>query len=118
MGTIYVGSGLGSAWKNSVSYPSSTGTVKTAGVTGPGLGMIGTPAQLRAGELAPRKRGAGNNMKISSIPKSGRKGSVVYVNTLHGKVVREYVRPRNPQTTDQQGNRSNFGAVRIAGAHI
>ena len=50
-------------------------------------------------------------MKISSIPKSGRKGSVVYVNTLHGKVVREYVRPRNPQTTDQQGNRSNFGAV-------
>ena len=24
MGTIYVGSGLGSAWKNSVSYPSST----------------------------------------------------------------------------------------------
>ena len=50
-------------------------------------------------------------MKISSIPKSGRKGSVVYVNTRHGKVVREYVRPRNPQTTDQQGNRSNFGAV-------
>src|ERR1039457_5067048 len=50
-------------------------------------------------------------MKISSIPKSGRKGSVVYVNTRHGKVVREYVRPRSPQTTDQQGNRSNFGAV-------
>jgi|ERR1035437_396052 hypothetical protein len=50
-------------------------------------------------------------MKISSIPKSGRKGSVVYVNSRHGKVAREYVRPRNPRTPEQQGNRSNFGAV-------
>jgi len=50
-------------------------------------------------------------MKISSIPKSGRKGSVVYVNSRHGKVARQYVHPRNPRTPDQQGNRSNFGAV-------
>ena len=50
-------------------------------------------------------------MKISSIPKSGRQGSVVYVNTRHGKVVREYVRPSNPRTPEQQGKRSNFGAV-------
>ena len=50
-------------------------------------------------------------MKISSIPKSGRKGSVVYVNTRHGKVVREYVRPRNPRTADQQGHRHNVRAV-------
>ena len=50
-------------------------------------------------------------MKISSIPKSGRKGSVVYLNTRHGKVARQYVRPRNPRTPEQQGNRSNFGAV-------
>jgi hypothetical protein len=50
-------------------------------------------------------------MKISSIPKAGRKGSVVYVNSRHGKVAREYVRPRNPRTPDQQGKRSNFGAV-------
>src|ERR1039457_1144463 len=41
-------------------------------------------------------------MKISSIPKSGRKGSVVYVNSRHGKVAREYVRPRNPRTPEQQ----------------
>jgi hypothetical protein len=50
-------------------------------------------------------------MKISSIPKSGRKGSVVYLNTRYGKVAREYVPPRNPRTADQQCNRSNFGTV-------
>jgi hypothetical protein len=50
-------------------------------------------------------------MKISSIPKSGRKGSVVYVNSRHGKVAREYVRPRNPRTSEQQGHRSNFHTV-------
>ncbi len=50
-------------------------------------------------------------MKISSIPKSGRKGSVVYLNTRHGKVARAYVRPGNPQTSDQQRGRGDFGAV-------
>ena len=50
-------------------------------------------------------------MKISSIPKSGRKGSVVYVNSRHGKVAREYVRPRDPRTLEQQGKRSNLVAV-------
>jgi hypothetical protein len=50
-------------------------------------------------------------MKISSIPKSGRQGSVVYVNSRYGKVVRSYVRPRNPRTSDQQLNRNLFGAV-------
>ena len=52
-----------------------------------------------------------NNMKISAIPKSGRKGSVVYLNTRHGKVARQYVRPRNPRTSEQQSHRQNFGAV-------
>src|ERR1035441_7927391 len=50
-------------------------------------------------------------MKISSIPKSGRKGSVVYVNTRHGKVARKYVRHRDPRTLEQQGKRSNLVAV-------
>ena len=50
-------------------------------------------------------------MKISSIPKSGQEGSVVYVNGRYGKVVRPYVRPRNPRTSDQQRNRTNFGTV-------
>ena len=50
-------------------------------------------------------------MKLSSIPKSGRKGSVVYVNSRHGKVAREYVRPRDPRTLEQQGKRSNLVAV-------
>ncbi len=50
-------------------------------------------------------------MKISSIPKSGREDSVVYVNSRHGKVVREYVRPRNPRTPEQQGHRSKLRAV-------
>jgi hypothetical protein len=50
-------------------------------------------------------------MKISSIPKSGRKGSIVYLKTRHGNVVRQYVRPRDPRTPEQLANRSNFGAV-------
>ena len=50
-------------------------------------------------------------MKISSIPKSGRKGSVVYLNTRYGKVAREYVRPSNPRTPEQQGHRNNVRAV-------
>ncbi len=50
-------------------------------------------------------------MKIKSIPKSGRKGSVVYLNTRHGKVSRGYVRPRNPRTPEQQGHRGNFRTI-------
>ena len=50
-------------------------------------------------------------MKISSIPKSGRKDSVVYVNSRHGKVARQYVRPRNPRTPEQQDHRNNVRAV-------
>src|ERR1035438_7926412 len=52
-------------------------------------------------------------MKISSIPKSGRKGSVVYLKTRHGNVARQYVLPRNPRTTEQQGHRDNVRAVSI-----
>src|ERR1035441_10137993 len=50
-------------------------------------------------------------MKISSIPKAGRKGSVVYLNTRYGKVAREYVCPRNPRSPEQQGHRINVRAV-------
>ena len=50
-------------------------------------------------------------MKLSSIPKSGRKGSVVYLNTRYGKVAREYVRPSNPRTPEQQDHRNNVRAV-------
>jgi hypothetical protein len=42
-------------------------------------------------------------MKLSSIPKSGRKGSVVYFKTRHGKVARQYVRPSNPRHPGQHG---------------
>jgi hypothetical protein len=49
--------------------------------------------------------------KISSPPQSGRVGSVVYVNSRYGQVVRQYVTPRNPKTPLQQANRSHFGAV-------
>lgn len=49
--------------------------------------------------------------KISSPPQSGRVGPVVYVNGRYGQIVRQYVLPRNPQTPDQQSNRSHFGAV-------
>jgi hypothetical protein len=50
-------------------------------------------------------------MKLSSIPKSGRKGSVVYLNTRYGKVARQYVRPNNPRMPEQQGHRNNVRAV-------
>ena len=50
-------------------------------------------------------------MKISSIPKRGRKGSVVYLNTRHGKVARQYVRPANPRTPAQEAHRNNVRAV-------
>jgi hypothetical protein len=52
-------------------------------------------------------------MKISSIPKSGRKGSVVYVKSRYGKVARQYVHPRNPRTAEQQSHRDNVRAVSI-----
>ena len=50
-------------------------------------------------------------MKISAIPKRGRKDSVIYSETRHGKVARQYVPPRDPRTADQLANRSNFAAV-------
>jgi hypothetical protein len=50
-------------------------------------------------------------MKILSIPKRGRKRSVIYSETRHGKVVREYVPPRNPRTAQQQEHRQNVRAV-------
>jgi hypothetical protein len=43
--------------------------------------------------------------------KSGRKGSVVNLNIRYGKVVRQYVRPRDPRTLEQQRKRSNLVAV-------
>ncbi len=52
-------------------------------------------------------------MKISSIPKKGRRGSVVYLDTRHGKVAREYVRPSNPRTPAQQAHRNNVRAVSV-----
>jgi hypothetical protein len=50
-------------------------------------------------------------MKISSIPKLGRKGSVIYSVTRHAKVAREYMPPRNPRTPEQQGHRTNVRTV-------
>ena len=50
-------------------------------------------------------------MKMQSIPKSGRKGSVVYLNTRYGKAAREFVPPSNPRTPEQQGHRHNVRAV-------
>ena len=50
-------------------------------------------------------------MKIKSIPKRGRKGSVIYSETRHGKVAREYVPPYNPRTAQQQDHRNNVRAV-------
>ena len=50
-------------------------------------------------------------MKMQSIPKRGRKGSVIYSETRHGKVARAYVPPRNPRTAQQQDHRHNVRAV-------
>ena len=50
-------------------------------------------------------------MKIRSIPKRGRKGSVIYSETRHGKVARQFVPPDNPRTAQQQDHRQNVRAV-------
>jgi hypothetical protein len=52
-------------------------------------------------------------MKISSIPKSGRKGSVVYFKGRYGYVARQHVNPRNPRTPLQQDHRENVRAVSL-----
>jgi hypothetical protein len=54
---------------------------------------------------------ARNDMKIQSIPKSGRQGDVVFVKGRCGNVVREFVPPSNPRTADQQAHRQNILAV-------
>jgi hypothetical protein len=50
-------------------------------------------------------------MKMQSIPKRGRKDSVIYSETRHGKVARAFVPPRNPRTAQQQDHRHNVRAV-------
>ncbi|MGO8928380.1 MAG: hypothetical protein ACLQU3_16050 [Limisphaerales bacterium] len=50
-------------------------------------------------------------MKISSIPKSGRTGSVVYFKARYGYVARQHVCLRNPRTADQQFHRDNVRGV-------
>jgi hypothetical protein len=50
-------------------------------------------------------------MKIKSIPKRGRKGNVIYSETRHGNVAREFVPADNPQTAQQQAHRRNVQAV-------
>jgi hypothetical protein len=52
-------------------------------------------------------------MKTSSIPKSGRKGAVVYSKGRYGYMAREYVSPRNPRTPSQQDHRENVRAVSV-----
>jgi hypothetical protein len=52
-------------------------------------------------------------MKISSIPKSGRKGWVVYFKGRYGYVARQYVLPRNPRSAEQQNHRENVRAVSL-----
>jgi hypothetical protein len=50
-------------------------------------------------------------MKISSIPKPGRKDLVIYSETRHGNVARQYTPPRNPRAAQQQAHRRNVRAV-------
>jgi len=50
-------------------------------------------------------------MRISSVPKSGPKGSVVYLKTRHGYVARQDGCLRNPRTADQQFHRDNVCGV-------
>jgi hypothetical protein len=50
-------------------------------------------------------------MKMISIPKRGRKGNVIYSETRHGKVAREFVPPSNPRTAAQQDHRRNVRTV-------
>jgi hypothetical protein len=50
-------------------------------------------------------------MKMQSIPKRGRKHSVIYSTGRYGNVAREFVPPKNPRTVQQQRHRGNILAV-------
>jgi hypothetical protein len=50
-------------------------------------------------------------MKMQSIPKRGRKDSVIYSTGRYGNVAREFVPPKNPRTPQQQSHRRNILAV-------
>ena len=50
-------------------------------------------------------------MKMQSIPKRGRKDSVIYSTGRYGNVAREFVPPKNPRTAQQQSHRRNILAV-------
>jgi hypothetical protein len=50
-------------------------------------------------------------MKISSIPKSGRKGSVVFFKGRYRYVARQHVCLRNRRTADQQFHPDNVRGV-------
>ncbi len=87
------------------------GTVNAASFAGPGVAMVVTLAQVRASDPAPQPPGAACLMTVISAPQSGRLGHLVYVNGRYGQFARQFVVPRNPQSPEQQRNRSNFAAV-------
>ena len=92
--------------------PTVTGTGNAIGLNRPGAASVQLPPTEGQDGLQPQNRDLAVIMsKISSPPQSGRVGSVVYVKSRYGQVVRPFVPPRNPQTPDQQFNRSNFGTV-------
>ena len=77
-----------------------------------GWAMIQASDDRRAGGQRRNEPGPKNSMsKKLSIPQSGRIGTVVNAITRYGQVERQFVPPRNPQATDQQAVRGNFGRV-------
>jgi len=52
-----------------------------------------------------------NEMKIHTIPKSGRQKDVAFVKGRYGNVVRAFVPPTNRRTAYQQAHRRNILAV-------
>src|ERR1035437_653498 len=86
--------------------------VVLACITGPVPAWLNTRPNSGRDDPWPQNPGLIVDMsKIISPPQSGRVGSVVYVNSRYGQIVRQYVTPRNPKTELQQANRHNWGAV-------
>ena len=50
-------------------------------------------------------------MRVSDVPQSGKRGTIVSANTRYGLIQRQFVVPKDPSTPAQMRIRSNLGRV-------
>ena len=74
--------------------------------------MVKAPEDGRAGDG--RRGGPSpltNMSKASDVPQSGKRGTMVSMNTRYGLVQRQYVKPRDPKSPAQMTIRSNLAGI-------